>query len=291
MELAQILREVGRHRVWLAFAVFVAIAAGIFQAYPPRLDPVGLEKKSLEIGSASTEVVIDSRRSAIIDLGGDIDPLAQRAQTYARLGGSSPVRRIIGRRTGIPEEVIETGSPGGGGGAVERSEQLKGENERYRLSFGFTESQPVIVVSAQAPTAEAAAGLANGAAAALSTYVKRQQDDQRVPPGRRVTLRQIGPAEGGIINPGVNVVAAVLTGLAAFIGFCLLILFVSRTRADLKRARVSEEFPMWADSPEATGSHSPHSGNGSASPWEPFEPGESPAAPVSDEADRVAERD
>jgi hypothetical protein len=290
MELAQILRELGRHRVWLGIAVLVAIVAGILQAYPPSTDPIGLEKRTLEIGAASTDIVIDSKTSTYLDLSGDVDPLAQRAETYVKLAGSTPVRALIGRRTGIPAGAIVTGGQGGEVSSEERSNQLKGENAGYRIAFGFTPGQPLISIATEAPSAEAAAGLANGAAAALNQYVVQQQDKQRIPPRRRVTLRQIGTAQGGVINAGVNVVAAVLTGLAALIGFCLLILFVSRTRADLQRARASDEASDWTDSSEATDSHPLHYGNGAASPWEPFEPGDRPASPVSDEDDRVAER-
>jgi hypothetical protein len=291
MELAQILRELGRHKVWLGVAVLVAIVAGILQAYPPTTDPIGLKKRTLEIGAASTDVVIDSKTSTIIDLSGDVEPLAQRAQTYTRLAGSTPVLKLIARRVGVPEGSIQTGSTGGEVSSEERANQLAGENAGYRLAFNFVESQPLIGISAEAPSAEAAAGLANGAAAGLQQYVIRQQDQQRVPPRRRVTLRQIGTAEGSVINSGVNVVAAVLTGLAAFLGFCLLILFVTRTRADLQRARASDETPVWTDdSSEATDSHPLHNGHGAASAWEPFEPGGRPATPVSEEDDRVADR-
>lgn len=288
MELAQILRELGRRPVWIGVAVLAAIVAGIFQAYPPSLDPIGLKKKTLEIGAASTDLVIDSRRSTIIDLAGDIDPLTQRAETYVRLAGSPPVRRLIATRTGIPEGAIATGSLGGEVSSEERSNQLKGEEAGYRLAFNAPDGQPLIFIRSEAPTAEAAARLANGAARALSDYVKRQQVEQRVPGFRRVTLRQIGAAEGGVINPGVNVVAAVLTGLAVFIGFCLLILFVTRTRTDLQRARASEEAFGWTDTSQAEDVY-PQNGHGESA-WEPFEPSAPPASAVSEEDDRIAER-
>jgi hypothetical protein len=288
MELAQILRELGRHRVWLGVAVLVAVVAAILQAYPPRFDPIGLEKKTLEVGAASADVVIDSRTSTLIDITGDVEPLVQRAQTYARLGGSRPVREIIGRKVGIPGGVIAVDASGEVEGE-ERADQLNFENAGYRLNFDALATQPFISIAAQGPTAEGAVKLANGAAEALDEYVTRQQDQQKVPPWRRVKVRQIGTAQGGVINNGVDLVASALTGLAAFVAFCLLILFVSRTRSDLQRVRASEEAPTWTDSSEATGAHPLHSSDG-ASVWEPFEPREPSATPVSDEAERVARR-
>jgi len=107
----------------------------------------------------------------------------------------------------------------------------------YRLSVTAVPAQPLLNVTTQAPSAEKAMKLANGAGRALSAYVIQQQIKQHVPPIRRIVIRQLGAAKGGTINSGANPTAAVLGGLATFVALALLILFSDRLRTDVRRKR------------------------------------------------------
>lgn len=263
MDLAKILKELAGHKGWLMIGALVAVVAGLSTAYRPTLSPPGLESKSLERGAAATSVVVDSRRSTIIDLAGEVEPLAARAQTYARLAASRPVRQLMAEAVDVPAGAISASSSGGGEpGAEERGSDIAEEGDSYRVFFTSLENQPLIDIASLGPTGKAAADLANGAARGLAEYVEQQQEAQGIPPNRRVVVRQVGIAEGSLLNSGANKVAVTLVGLAAFIGFSLLILLASRVRADLRRLDRGE-----VDDPFA--SHAPHS-NGS---------GELPAPP------------
>jgi hypothetical protein len=237
VDLAYILRELSRHRRWLALGVVLALVVGITTAYRPTLSPPGLEDKSFQVGAGATSIVIDSRRSTIIDLAGTIDPLAQRAVTYARYGASAPVRDRIARKLDIPPEALVANTGGGGeAGSEQRAAELVEENQSYRVAFMAVEGQPLIDIRAQAPRGGTAVELANAAAASLSEHIQQQQDSQRVPSARRVTVRQIGPAEGGVFSSGVNLTTAILATVATFIGFCLLVLLLVRLLAEWRRS-------------------------------------------------------
>lgn len=268
LDLAYILRELSRHRRWLALGVVLALAVGITTAYRPTLSPPGLQDKSFQVGAAATSVVIDSRRSTIIDLAGQIDPLAQRADTYARYGASAPVRDLIAQKVDIPPEaLVATAAGGGEAGAEQRAVELVEEDQSYRVAFEAVEGQPLIDIRAQAPRGGKAVDLANMAAASLSEHIQRQQDSQNVPPARRVAVRQIGAAEGGVFNSGVNLTTAILAAIATFVGFCLLVLLLGRLLAEWRRSGASAAGGPGAPYDDGFGLGA---GNG-ADPWEPRE--------------------
>lgn len=237
LDLAYILRELSRHRRWLALGAVLALVVGTTTAYRPTWSPPGLQDRSFQVGAGSTSVVIDSRQSTIIDLAGTVDPLAQRAETYARYGSSAPVRDRIARKVDIPPEaLVATADAGGEVGSEQRASELVEEDQSYRIAFTAVEGQPLIDITAQAPKGGTAVELADAAAASLSEYIQLQQDSQRIPAVRRVTVRQIGPAEGGVFNSGVNLTTAILATVATFIGFCLLVLLLGRLLAEWRRS-------------------------------------------------------
>ena len=242
MDLAQILGQLWRRRFLVALSGLVALLVGISVAYTPTLSPVGFHKRSLELGTAATSLQVDTRQSAALDIAGSIDVLTTRAQTYATLGSSDPVVSVLTRQQRLPSGSIVT-DPGLSGkpsqqSALQRSSAVVRDLPVYRLSVTAVPAQPLLNVTTQAPSAEKAMKLANGAGRALSAYVIQQQIKQHVPPIRRIVIRQLGAAKGGTINSGANPTAAVLGGLATFVALALLILFSDRLRTDVRRKRV-----------------------------------------------------
>ena len=279
LDLAYILTELSRHRRWLALGAVLALGVGITTAYRPTLSPPGLQDKSFQVGAATTSVVIDSKRSTIIDLAGSIDPLAQRANTYARYGASAPVRDLIADKLDIrPEALVASAAGGGEPGSEGRAVELVEEDQSYRVAFEAVEGQPLIDIRAQAPRGGKAVDLANMAAASLSEYIQRQQDSQSVPSPRRVAVRQIGPAQGGVFNSGVNMTTAILAAVATFIGFCLLVLLIGRLLAEWRRSGAGGPGPPYDDG------FGLGTGNG-ADPWEPREEAASVADAAADDSE------
>jgi hypothetical protein len=242
MDLAQILGQLWRRRILVALSAVIAVLVGMCVAYTPSFSPVGFHKRSLEIGAASTTLVVDSRQSAALDIGGHLDLLAARAPAYGSLASSDPVISRVARRLHIPSAAIVS-DPGLTGkaqqqSAIQRQDAVLNDLPVYRLSVVAVPDQPLLSVSTQAPTAGKAVRLANAVGPTLQQYIVKQQAAQHVLPVNRVVIRQLGAAKGGTLNSGANPTAALLGGLATFVALSLLILFTDRLRTDMRRKRV-----------------------------------------------------
>jgi len=220
----------------LAIGALLALIVAISVAYRPTAS--GLEKRSLELGAATTTLVVDTQRSSLLDLSLDLGQLSSRTTIYAAVASSDPVLDLVAREIDVPRDAIVVAKEATGEQeADQRADAILKEDDVYRVALGTVKEQPIMNIATQAPTPAAAVKLANGTARALRSYVASQQDLQQVPLGRRVTVRQLGTAEGGLINAGANLAAAVMSGLVTFVAICLLILFGDRVRIDLRRMR------------------------------------------------------
>lgn len=247
MDLAQVINELWKRRGWLAIGLAIALFVGLSTAYRISILPPGLEQKSLSIGAADTQILIDTPDSSLTDLGVGLEPLAERAGVFARFMTSRPVRAAIAREVGLKEQELHTEAPLSDGSAAlrepaqaKRSNELLGENRDYRLRFATDSGLPTVTIQAQAPRAVDAVRLADAGAAGFAEYVKAVQAKQKVPPERRVTIRQLGNAEGGTIAEEINRPLALLTALGFFIGFCLLVLLGSNLSKSLRELRAAE---------------------------------------------------
>lgn len=245
MELVDILLELWQRRRLLAVGLLVALFVAFttvydFESYvPPKVT-----KDSLTVGIAQTQLLVDAPNSPIADLRKPFDPLAVRASVYAHLISSAPVRQAIGHQLGIPGSHIITGGPspvnttgGSSPSAGERSEQLLGEDQAYRISASPQDGQPLVTIRAQGPDAEAARKLANAAVAALREYVSGRQANQHVPLHDRVEIEQLGEAQGGLINQSASRSVAVATFIAVFIAWCFGIFLIFGLIRGVSQAR------------------------------------------------------
>lgn len=243
MDLAQVLHELWQRRNWLVVGAVIALIAGLSTAYNIGVFPPKLEEKALSIGSADTQILIDTPQSSLTDLGVGLRPLAERASVFARFMTSRPVRASIAREVGLKEDDLVTEAPLAAGaepGRAERSDALLGEDKSYRVRFSTDTGLPTITIRAQAPRVEDAVRLANAAAAGFASYVKAVQVKQNVPRERRVTVRQLGGAEGGTIAEEINRPLAILTFVGVFMGFCLLVLLVSGVSRSMRELQEGE---------------------------------------------------
>jgi hypothetical protein len=238
VDLAQILGQLWKRRVLVGVSALLAIVVGASLAYHVSVSPIGLEKKSLELGTASTTLLLDSRSSSVIDLAGDLTPLSSRARSYAAVASSDPVIGALARDVHVPRSaIISDTSLDGQQNAAQREKSISQEQNVYRVAYIAVEAQPLLQVTTQAPSTAAAVKLANGSARALNQYVTARQDEQKVPDVRRVAVRQLGSAKGATINSNANIATAALGGAATFVALVLLILFSDRLRSDMRRRR------------------------------------------------------
>jgi hypothetical protein len=113
VELANILGELWRRKVFVVVAVVLSVLAGTSVAYQIKLDPPGLKSKaSLPLGASSTQVLFDSRYSSLVDLNStQIAGLVTRAQIFAEFMTSGPMQSSIARRVGIPAYELASQGP------------------------------------------------------------------------------------------------------------------------------------------------------------------------------------
>jgi hypothetical protein len=236
MEFALILRELSRRWLLLAVGVLIAAAAAIFSVY--RLDGTRLVARSLQYSSASTEVLVDTPSSVLGNVSQSFEQLSARATVYANFMVSPAVLRLIGEQAGISGEQIYAAGPIPPNEprivleptALKRNVQITGETNPYRLDFESQPSLPTIIINSQAPTTKQAAALANGAAVGLQTYVTQLESTERIPPSKRVRIRQLGSAHGAVVNGGVSKALATIVLVAVFLMWCVLVLAATRFR-------------------------------------------------------------
>lgn len=231
MEQARILRTLWSRRGLVALGALVALVAALLSVSRVGLLPPSLESRTNVFATASTQILVDTPSSAFVDLSNETEPLQTRAGVFARFLTSPVAIALIAREAGLPADAIEAQGPYEQNlppfqqepSAAQRSTQILGEGALYRLRFENNPELPIVSVFAQAPSREAAIALAAAAPAALRAYVERIQEQQHTPAGRRVEIRKLGHATGGVVNEGAGRQIAALVFVVVFVGWCLLL--------------------------------------------------------------------
>lgn len=226
MEFALAIRRLLRHKVLLVVGVVVAAAAAM----------LALKPKTLHHSTATTQVLVDSRSSALADTQQSVVPLQTLATTLANFAPSQTVLNLIGNHAGLQgaqlyaEGPVEQNVPRTvqEPTALTRNVQIAGETKPYRLEFNADPNLPEIGIYAQAPTTAQAIKLANAAVAGLTDYVTNLQATGNVRASRRVVLRQLGQATGSVDSPSASKTIGLMAFGGTFVVWCLLILIGER---------------------------------------------------------------
>ncbi len=264
MEIAHILKTLWRLRLMVVIVALIAVVAAYATAFKLSFPPT-FEARSIEYGSATTQVLIDGRQSPLVDLAQEVDPLATRAQVFTRLVMSDPAQAAIAKEAGLPPGsfvvAAETSTEGSTQastepGAEERSAQIAGESVRKRILFTAEPELPVISIYSQAPTGAEATKLADAGARGLMAYLGTLQEDARkVPEASLVEYSQLGPAQGRLVNPGASFALAAMAFLGILlvgcIGLVLLFNLVLSMRQPAPGSRVLAPVPQPGEAPQA----------------------------------------
>jgi len=225
MELAETLRTLWSRRLVVAL-IFVLAGGAAFGA--------GRLARSTSTGTATVQILVDSPQSALADLLQSTAPLTTRAALLAQVMASEAVLEEVAATAGVPVgELTAQGPYGGSGQALDvitpseaRASQLLGERASYRLTFVAQPEEPIVTASVQGPTAVAAGHVAEAVLPGVQRYVATLQKQGATKPARRVTIRQLGPAQAGTVNSSsrkalmaVGAVGALLFGLLSLLGF------------------------------------------------------------------------
>lgn len=245
MEFALVMRELWTHKRWLAIGIVVSFAVATLSVYTvkPGLPPK-LTKRSLQYSSATIQAFVDVPNSFVGDLTAPLAPVIDRATIFANLMASPGALRLVGQDAGIPGDQIWAAGPVDPTQqrvvveptVTKRSFQVSGEALPYRIEFLANPNLPIISIYTQAPITSQAVSLANASVQGLSQYVREVQKQRHVQRAAWVTVRTIGPASGATVNGGIVKKLAGLVFVAIFAAWCLLILVISRFRANWRKS-------------------------------------------------------
>ena len=240
MQLGKHLHELWRLRLGVVLALVLGLLAAAWSTNEISLFPPGLKPRSLEMSAASTRLLVDSPKSSVLDLSmstNDIQGSTNRALLIANVMASAPVREYIARRAKAPVERLQVASPVTprfprplATSKKPKTSDIARSPDEYRLSLTSNPTVPIVDIYAEAPTAEAAQQLANGAVDGMRDYLRDLAAAQRVPAAQQVALEQLGRAKGGVIDEGVSVEVAVLSFLIVFAVSSAAVLFIARVR-------------------------------------------------------------
>ena len=210
--------------------LILGIAAAAGAAYLVTNQPL------LRSSTASTQVLVDTQSSSLVNSSGDVLELQTLAMALANYGTTQDVLNAIGSKVGIsgsqlyaagptsanvPRAVVEPSAP-------QRNVQITGETAPYRLEFDADPSLPEIAIYSQAPTTAMAVKLANASVAALSQQVAALLKTGKIPGKYRVVLRQLGAPTGAPDTAGARKSLAAFAFVGVFVLWCVLILVSER---------------------------------------------------------------
>ncbi len=235
------LRELWGMKAGLALALVVGLLAATRVFYGIGLIPPGLDRGSLEVASASTEVLVDTPRSALVDLRQttyDLTSLTNRSLLVGNVMASPPVRGFIAGQAGVaPDRITITPPltpdqprPLAGSDSTASIADLVAPPGELRLAVEASPTAPILDIHAEGPDAETARLLADSAVAGTRDYLRAQASSEDTPARSRVRLVQLGSARSGVINDGADGSVAVLAFFAGFAITCVAVLFVARVR-------------------------------------------------------------
>lgn len=242
MDLGRHLRELFRLRRSVIVCFLLATMAAVNVVYHVRsVVPPKLEPRSVEMASATTELLVDTPLSTVLDLrqgASELEKMTSRAVLIGNVLASPPVLTYIGRRAGVDPGQIRAQPPLtpdfpralSGIGEDPQTKDLLKSTDQYRLNVQSNPTVPILQIYAQAPSAEAAATLANAAVDGLRDYLADTAKAQGTPETEIVRLEQLGRGEGIVINGGIRLQLVVLTFLVVFAFSAATAILLARVR-------------------------------------------------------------
>jgi hypothetical protein len=275
MEVVGFVRALLQRKAVLGVLLALAVLAALLTAY--RIGPGGIERRSVAVGAATGQILVDSAESTLVEGAGSdqIAALGTRARVYAQyLSSRDAVNKIAGEINIDPALITAAGpfSEGTGiqdydqQGAESRAQALVDEGKQYRLVFAAQEDVPIITVYSTGPDTGQALALAKSSFNVLKHYIDElkaaarraeaaappRQDPQAassVPLVENIVVRELGAPEGGLVGGKADYVLMILAFLAVFGLGCLVVAAASgfmrhwRLAGDMER--VGAEASDW----------------------------------------------
>jgi hypothetical protein len=248
MELTRALQTLWSNKIAIALGTVVALCVSVLSAYSISLSPLALKPRTLSYGSATTQVLFDTRRSSLASVNASPAELSARAEVFSQFLASQAARDEIGRRMGVPATSIAIiASPNTVDQRAANQQSLQQQRlaaanpGALTITYQVQLDTPVLAIFTQAASGEQALELARAAADSLRLQVSEIGDrsgvDAQSP--NRIILREIGAPLGGDISTSVDRVRMVLAFVGVMVVWCFGILAVAAVR----RGR-SEHIPV-----------------------------------------------
>jgi hypothetical protein len=230
MELAEILRAL-RAR-WYVVVLVVVAAAGVAVAAKRSV-------RSVATGTATVQMLVDSPQSALTDLRQDPAPLVARATVFAQLMTTNSVLKSVASQAGVQPGDLTAEGPYSGAGqglnvetpSAARGIQIVAAKSLYHLAFVAQPTLPIVTVSVQGPSPVVAARVASAVVPGVLAWLAPRQLSQQINPGSRVTIRQLGTAQAGVVNSSSGRILAGAAGAGTLILGLLVLLGIEGRRA------------------------------------------------------------
>jgi hypothetical protein len=218
------LKELWQRRLAVILAAIVAAAVAVLVVYSVSLLPPSLGKRDHVEARGSIEILIDSARSPIADVGRNLEPLTARAGVFARYIAGGNVIEQISKATGIPIGQIEVAGPAPLPGEAIGATAPPANIRPYGMQIVQRDELPIVNVETRAPTVDEARELAAATPAAVRDIVAKIQRAENVPDSKRVTFRVLGPAQAVTATEALGAKVAIGVFIAVF-GLGLLLIF------------------------------------------------------------------
>jgi hypothetical protein len=256
VQTAIILQQLLRMRALVGLMAVLALVAGGLVAFRPGLPP---QSRSHTVGVGSARALIDTPHSQVIDLGLKQDAnagvLPARAVLLANLLTTSPLKDETARRAGVPSDrlIAVADTPTDSGAPVQKpvatgTSVSASDPTAYVLTAHTDESLPLITVNTRAADAATATRLANAALEVLQAHVDSLSGDESIPAQRRLVVKVLGAARGGVEQRGPAPVIGIVLAVVIFAVLCgLLVLFAKVAREWRIVSRYHDRETGWRD--------------------------------------------
>lgn len=267
MEVVGFVKALLRRKLVVAVLLALAVLAAFLTTF--TVGSNGIERKSVAVGAATSQILVDSAESTLVEGAGSdqIAALGTRSLVYAQYLSSRDAVDKIGRLAGIDPALITAHGPFSEGTGIQtydeqaaesRAKDLVEEGQEYRLLFEAREDVPIITVYSTAPDTAGALSLAEASFTVLQRYIaqlkiqaeraealdppKKPTAASSVPLVENIVVRELGAPEGGLVGGSADYVLMILA-FVGVLGFgCLAIALASGFMRQWRLAGDVEEF-------------------------------------------------
>lgn len=247
MDAVRILRQLWRQRLLVAVGIAMSLVVAILLLYEvtPGLPPT-FESRQYAAGVASAEVLVDSPKSQVADIGGgkvriDVTALAARARLLATLMVASPLKDQIARSAGIDPRTFVASAPSSDPSRRPPTlEQTPGPRANALMVF-YNEAVPIIRADAQAADEQVAARISSAAVAVLGKYLTSVAALDKVPDARQLVIDPLGPARSATVVRGPGTLVAVMAFILGLGLWCTGIVLAAHLARGWREAAADEQ--------------------------------------------------